>query len=32
MIAEEICDIDVNETEARLERANTTLLWGERQS
>jgi hypothetical protein len=32
MIAEEIGDIDVNETEARLERANTTLLWGERQS
>jgi hypothetical protein len=29
MIAEEIGSIDGNETEARLERANTVLLWGE---
>jgi len=29
MIAEEIGGIDASETEARLERANTTLLWGE---
>jgi hypothetical protein len=29
MIAEEIGGIDTRETEARLERANTALLWGE---
>ena len=29
MIAEEIGGIDPQETEARLERANTALLWGE---
>jgi PPOX class probable FMN-dependent enzyme len=29
MIAEEIGGIDAGETEARLERANTALLWGE---
>ena len=29
MIAEQIGDIDVAETEARLDRANTALLWGE---
>jgi PPOX class probable FMN-dependent enzyme len=29
MIAEEIGGIDARETEARLERANTALLWGE---
>jgi PPOX class probable FMN-dependent enzyme len=29
MIAEEIGGIDADETEARLERANTALLWGE---
>jgi PPOX class probable FMN-dependent enzyme len=29
MIAEEIGGIDASETEARLERANTTQLWGE---
>jgi uncharacterized protein len=29
MIAEEIGDIDVAEAEAKLERANTVLLWGE---
>jgi PPOX class probable FMN-dependent enzyme len=29
MIAEEIGGIDVQEAEARLERANTALLWGE---
>lgn len=27
--AEEIGDVDAGETEARLERANTALLWGE---
>ena len=29
MIAEEIGAIDAREAEARLERANTALLWGE---
>jgi hypothetical protein len=29
MIAEEIGGIDVEETEARLDGANTALLWGE---
>jgi hypothetical protein len=29
MIAEEIGDIDAAETEAKLERSNTVLLWGE---
>jgi hypothetical protein len=29
MIAEEIGGIDAREAEARLERANTALLWGE---
>jgi hypothetical protein len=29
MIAEQIGGIDACETEARLERANTSLLWGE---
>jgi hypothetical protein len=29
MIAEEIGSADPEETEARLERANTALLWGE---
>jgi PPOX class probable FMN-dependent enzyme len=29
MVAEEIGGIDAGETEARLERANTALLWGE---
>jgi hypothetical protein len=29
MIAEEIGDIDADEAEAKLERANTVLLWSE---
>jgi hypothetical protein len=29
MIVEEIGGIDVQETEERLDRANTALLWGE---
>jgi hypothetical protein len=29
MIAKEIGGIDPQETEARLERANTAFLWGE---
>lgn len=31
MIAEEIGDIDAGEAEAKLERANTVVLWGESQ-